>query len=64
MNVPCPYRLWEAYLASPGRIGMSTAWLKRRLELERMMGVDALFASRGAAEELQRLEEEVRGCRL
>jgi len=43
---------------------MQTGWLKRRLELERMMGVDALFKRPGPQAELARIEQEVKACRL
>jgi len=41
---------------------MGNAWLKRRLELEKMMGVDALFRRRGVEDELAEIEEQVRRC--
>ena len=41
---------------------MSSAWLKRRLELEKMMGVDALFRGRGVEDELAEIEEQVGRC--
>ncbi len=42
---------------------MRSAWLKKRLELEKMMGVDVLFKKPGPEAELRELEEEVRACR-
>ncbi|MCK4283095.1 MAG: uracil-DNA glycosylase [Candidatus Brocadiae bacterium] len=41
---------------------MGTGWLKKRLELEKLMGVDALFRKPGVSAELRKLEEEVRNC--
>jgi len=41
---------------------MREAWLKRRVELEKLMGVDALMRSPGVRDELRELEEEVRRC--
>lgn len=46
---------------------MSDAWLKRRLELEQLMGVDALVRQPGKAEQLAQIEAQVMactGCRL
>lgn len=36
--------------------------LKKRLELEKMMGVDALFKAPGPSAELRKIEEEVKRC--
>lgn len=41
---------------------MGGAWLKRRLELERMMGVDALVRPPGREDELRKIEEQVMAC--
>ena len=41
---------------------MSDAWLKRRLELEKMMGVDTLFKKRGTEDQLAELERQVKRC--
>jgi DNA polymerase len=41
---------------------MATQWLRRRLELERMMGVDALFRRPGVEDDLQRIEADVMAC--
>ncbi len=42
---------------------MAEPWLRKRLELEKMMGVDALFRQAGPEDELVKLEKEVAGCR-
>lgn len=39
-----------------------SGWLKKRLELERLMGVDALFKRAGIEGELRKLEQEVAAC--
>ena len=41
---------------------MKDGWLKRRIELERLMGVDALIRSRTGRDELQDIEKQVKGC--
>ncbi len=41
---------------------MSEAWLRRRIELERMMGVDALIRGPGVEDELGELEQQVKQC--
>ncbi len=43
---------------------MNNAWLKRRIELERMMGVDALIRSPRQPDELQKIEQQVKRCTL
>jgi len=43
---------------------MDVRQLKKRLELERLMGVDVLFRTAGAAQKLKQLEQgQVKGCR-
>ncbi|MHC5033939.1 MAG: uracil-DNA glycosylase, partial [Planctomycetota bacterium] len=42
---------------------VDTGRLRKRLELERMLGVDALFRRSSAAAELRKLEQEVSTCR-
>jgi len=41
---------------------MADGWLRKRLELEKMMGADCLFRRAGAASELARVEQEVMAC--
>lgn len=41
---------------------MKPSWLRKRLELEKMMGVDALFKKPGASDELRTLEQQVKHC--
>ncbi len=42
---------------------MAEGWLRKRLELEKMMGTDVLFRQAGPEDELVKLEQEVAGCR-
>ena len=42
---------------------MAEPWLRKRLELEKMMGADVLFRQAGPEDELVKLEKEVAGCR-
>ncbi len=42
---------------------MRTSSVKKRLELEKMLGVDALPRKRGVEAELRKVEEEVKHCR-
>ncbi len=45
-----------------GTIAMTNRWLKRRLELERMMGVEVIPRQPGKDAELAKVEEEVMAC--